>query len=69
MIKKESNSLLERAIEFIKGLESVDATTLQRHFRITWMSAGKLLDEMAQQKLISAKKDNKGFHKVLKRQT
>ncbi len=69
MIKKESKSLLERAVEFITGLESVGATTLQRQFRITWMSAGKLLDEMAQQKLISAKKDNKGFHKVLKRQT
>ena len=70
MKQQEDNpSVLDRAIELIKGLDKVSAVTLQRQSRITWTSAGKILDEMIQRRLIGAKKDEHGFHNVKKIRT
>ena len=64
MNKTISDPLLERAIVFVKGLESVSILSLQSQFHITYMTAGMLLDEMVQRRLISAKKDAGGKHQV-----
>lgn len=56
----------DRATEFIKGLEYVSCSILQRQFRITYMTAGRLIDEMVRKGLVSGKKDNAGRHLVLK---
>lgn len=61
--------VLERAIEFIKGLEVVSAVALQRQFRFTYMTAANIMDELITRKLVSAKRDTLGRHQVIKKAT
>lgn len=59
--------LMERTVEFIKGLESVSAVNLQRQFRITYMAASLVMDELIKRKLIRAARDEMGRHVVIKK--
>ncbi len=59
--------LLRRTVAFIQGLEFVSAAVLQRQFRITYMTAARLLGELVTRNFIGAEKDRKGRHVVIKR--
>ena len=59
--------LLRRVVVFIEGREYLSAADLQRQFRCTYMTAARLLDELATRNFIGGEKDRKGRHVVIKR--
>jgi hypothetical protein len=59
--------LMERTVEFIKGLESVSAVNLQRQFRINYVTASFVMDELITRKHIRAARDEMGRHVVIKK--
>ena len=60
------NPLLERAIVFIRGLEEVSVSTLQRQFRAGYMTAARLLEEMEARHLITRSANDKAKFVVVK---
>lgn len=61
-----SDSLFERAKVFTEGLDKVSVSVLQRQFRIGYMTASRLLDELAAQNLVKQDETEKWKYKVVK---
>lgn len=63
----DDDPTLRRIVEFIEGLETVSAVILQRQFRITYMTAAKMLDQLVKRRFVELIKDYQGRHQVIKR--